>query len=131
MSKIDELRNTTYEDMVGKLNVFKRCALIRPCSFGKTVMSVKLFQNYKKVLFLYPADCIKMMLETRHAAEINKNITFMSYNMLARMSAEEIANLPMYDLIFADEAHRLGGAKTKTAFFLLMNTQDEGTHFVG
>lgn len=47
------------------------------------------------------------------------------------MTDEEIANLPDYDLVFADEAHRLGGEKTKNSFFMLLNTQGEHTQFVG
>ena len=131
MTKIDELRQQTYEDLIAKLHIYHKCALIRPCSFGKTVMAVKLFSKYNKVLFLYPADCIRLMLETRHEENISSRITFMSYNMLARLSDKEIENLPEYDLVFSDEAHRLGGEKTKASFFTLMNTQGENTDFVG
>lgn len=131
MAKIDELRQDTYEDLVMKLNLFQRCALIRHCSFGKTYMALKLFENYKKILFLYPADCIKLMLMTRHSEKLHNNIFFMSYNRLARMSTAEIESLPDYDLIFADEAHRLGGEKTKIAFFTLQTSQRDDTHYVG
>lgn len=130
-TNIESLRQTTFDDLTAKMQIFHKCALIRPCSFGKTVMAVKLFEKYKKVLFLYPADCIRLMLEARHENKIHKNITFMTYNMLARLNNEQIANLPDYDLVFADEAHRLGGEKTKTSFFVLLNTQGENTHFVG
>lgn len=131
MPKINELRKQTFNDLVAKLNAHKKCALIRPCSFGKTVMVTKLFALYQKILFLYPSDCIPLMLKTRHNDKITKHIKFMSYNKIARMTDEEIANLPDYDLVFADEAHRLGGEKTKNAFFTLLTTQDEHTHFVG
>ena len=130
-ANIDELRENTFNDLVAKLNAHKKCALVRPCSFGKTVMATRLFSLYQKVLFLYPSDCIPLMLKTRHKDTINKHIEFLSYNMLARMTDEEIANLPDYDLVFADEAHRLGGEKTKNSFFTLMNTQGEKTQFVG
>ena len=130
-SNIDELRESTFNDLIAKLNAHKKCALIRPCSFGKTVMATRLFSLYQKVLFLYPSDCIPLMLKTRHDDKITEHIKFRSYNKIARMTDEEIANLPDYDLVFADEAHRLGGEKTKNSFFTLMNTQGEHTHFVG
>lgn len=130
-TNIESLRQATFDDLMGKVQLFHKCALIRPCSFGKTVMAVKLFEKYRKVLFLYPADCIRLMLEARHENQIHKNITFMTYNMLARLNEEQIANLPDYDLVFADEAHRLGGEKTKTSFFVLLNSQGESTHFIG
>lgn len=130
-SNIDELRESTFNDLIAKLNAHKKCALIRPCSFGKTVMATRLFSLYQKVLFLYPSDCIPLMLKTRHDDKITEHIKFLSYNKIARMTDEEIANLPDYDLVFADEAHRLGGEKTKNSFFMLLNTQGEHTQFVG
>ena len=79
-TNIDSLRQTTFDDLIGKMRIFHKCALIRPCSFGKTVMAVKLFEKYKKVLFLYPADCIRLMLEARHENSIHKNIIALNHD---------------------------------------------------
>ena len=130
-NKIKELRETTFEDLINKLRAHRKCALIRPCSFGKTVMATKLFERYKNVLFLYPSDCLQSMIKARYQNRLHKNIRFMSYNRLARLTEIDINNLPKYDLIFADEAHCLGAEKTKVSFFYLLMTQNEDTDFVG
>ena len=132
MKTIEQLRYETYIDLKNKLNVFHRCALIRPCGWGKTIMVVnRLLKDYERILFLYPSQGISTMLEYRYEDVSDEKFTRISYNKLARMTPEEIKNLPDYDLVFADEAHCLGGEKVKASFRILLDTQGENTAFVG
>lgn len=118
MSKIDDLRNSTYKDIMQKVQSTGKCAIVRPCSWGKTVMITRIAPHYKKVLYLYPSECIKNSLVERFGKQI-PNVKFMTYSALIRLSEEEMFNM-VYDLVYIDEFHRAGGPKTKIALKKLL-----------
>ena len=60
------IRQKTYEDLMRKLKKYKKCAVIRPTGFGKTWLLASLIFQYKKVLYLYPAEVIRETVENRY-----------------------------------------------------------------
>lgn len=138
---IDDIRDLTKTEVITLLNKHHQCALIRGTGFGKTWTCTEIAHNYGKVLFLYPADIImntakevmgsiieeELDLDDDEVKEIieskiAENVTFMSYCKFARLSIDEITNLAKnYDLIVADECHRLGGPKTKQNYRILID----------
>lgn len=127
MKLIDVRRKETYDNLVDVLKTWHKCMVVRPMSFGKTFMLVKLMSNYKKVLYLYPTNIIKDVVITRYAEQTN-NVEFMSYYALA---TTDVADMKQYDLIIADECHRLGAENTKVKLKQLLAIQDCVFDFVG
>ncbi len=130
MDKVAEVRERTYNDLIDKLDKFGKCALIRCTSFGKTYMMTKLSKRYKKILYLYPLDCVKQMMELQ-ASAAGLNIVYKTYYKLARdsksISKDEYSG---YDLIIADECHRMGARKTRAGVRKVLRL-NKGAHFVG
>lgn len=126
MALIDKLRQQTYEETMELLDKYGKAAIIRPTGFGKTGILAKCIADFKHVLYLYPADVIKdTVLNFWYNGNPNEetgieNTTFMTYAKLARLSEDDMKNHTDIDLIIADECHRLGGAKTKTAMAMLL-----------
>lgn len=77
------------------------------------------------------AETIEMINALSDNTDI-ANCDLMTYAMLIRKSDTELkAMASKYNLIICDEAHRLGGAKTKIAMEKLFNYAPENTDFVG
>ncbi|MCR5670714.1 MAG: DEAD/DEAH box helicase family protein [Butyrivibrio sp.] len=153
-SPLELVRSKTKEDLQKKLKTHGHCAVIRCTGFGKTWLLSDISKDYNSVLYLYPAEIIKQTAiraieatdgssEERYEKAIKKeiddelgygfdyrNIQFMTYAKLARMSKQAIEELPDYDLIIMDELHRIGGDKTKVGAFWLMYYQRQA-HIVG
>jgi len=106
---ISELREETYREVMANLAEQGKCAIVRPCSFGKTILSVRIAKEYGKVLFLCPTYNTKTTMENRYADSI-KNIEFELYCNIARMTDDEISAMKHYDLVIADEMHHAGAA---------------------
>ena len=51
MTKIEKLRESTYQEAVDLLNNFGQCAIIRPTGFGKTGLLTRFIKSgkYKKI----------------------------------------------------------------------------------
>lgn len=134
VSRIEELRERTYNDLVQKLYSKGRCALVRPTGFGKTGILTRLLSGYRKVLFLYPSDVVKAaVLRFYYGDGVSSdatipNVIFMTYMGLINLSKKEMKNLEV-DLIISDECHKLGAKRTSTAMRKLLSVSD--AHFVG
>lgn len=127
-----QIRKKTVEDMKRKLRVFSKCMVVRCTGFGKTVMLAELTAEYRRVLFLYPADIvmetaggvIRSLTGTYDTGQEDSkvgNVSFMSYMKLIRLSDSELKVLGRYyDLIIMDECHRCGAERTGKAIHKLM-----------
>lgn len=129
MTKVEKLRLETFKDLLNKLDKYGKCALIRCTGFGKTVMATKLFSRYTKVLYLYPSDCVKNVVTGRYADDCS-NVEFMTYNWVATRSTGELEEIKGYDLIIADECHRIGAVQTRKNLHTILNKNTKA-HFVG
>ena len=126
MIKIEELRNETYQETKILLKKYHKCAIVRPTGFGKTGILTRLIKDYKKVLYLYPADIIwNSVLNFYYKDEFEKkdtidNVINWTYQMLTVVDKEKLDYLKDVDLVIADECHRIGGVKTRLALKYLM-----------
>lgn len=146
----------TLRDARKLLRKYHKCLIVRPTGFGKTWLLTELIRSYKKVLYLYPSAVIADTVVDRYydleleengqdaepetielysmLKDENKitNCDLMTYAMLVRQSPRKLTSLARkYDLIICDEAHRLGGSKTKSAMERLFAKANENTDFVG
>lgn len=110
-------RIRTYNNVVDLLYRYHKCAVVRPCGFGKTYLAKKLFKRYKKCLYLYPQADAEGLLDINDSLKRDKknknkmgNVTTMTYVALARKTPEQIAEME-YDLVFMDEMQYLGAGK--------------------
>lgn len=151
MNSVIDVRTKTYEDLIEKLNKYKRCAVIRPTGFGKTYLLTNLLSldKYKSILYLYPAQVVKNTvvdryfdnlaeeddavdeetIETYKAMQQIEGVTLMTYNKLVRLNYEQLKD-NKYDLVICDEMHRIGAPKTKRAMSKLIYINRDA-HFVG
>ena len=146
MTKIEEVRRRTYDDVVEKLQQYGKCIIIRPTGYGKTWLLTDLISQYKKVLYLYPAEVIAETVKNRyvalHGSDVDEetvesvnafdkisNVTLMTYAKLIRLTKDDFEAMD-YDCIITDEAHRIGGGKTKIAMSKLMYHCNKA-HFIG
>ncbi len=144
MPSAQTLRKNTKNDLLNKLNIFGKCALVRCTGFGKTYLISELTSKYKSVLYLYPAAVIRdtavavveKISEKKYKEQLSatgfdyRNIDFMTYYKFARLTKDEIQTLSQYDLIIMDECHRLGAPKTKENILRLMNINTHA-HYIG
>lgn len=148
----------TLDDVLSKLHHYHKCMVIRPTGFGKTFLLTELIKHYNKVLYLYPSAVIRDTVVNRYydnlynevsndyideegniidpetidafiALNEIENTTLMTYHKLIRLTDAEFANMN-YDLILFDEAHRIGGPKTKIAVSQLF-AANPNADFVG
>lgn len=133
------------------LDKYRKCILIRPTGFGKTWLLTELVKGFKKVLYLYPSQVVKDTVvgryydlpdqdpddiidpETLEAMQAMGQIPgcdLMTYAKLIRLSDEDIEAMD-YELVVCDEAHRMGGPKTKIACEKLFAELPEKTKFIG
>lgn len=134
------------------LDKYHKCILIRPTGFGKTWLLTELIKSAKKALYLYPSQVIKdtvidryydladdedgesvldpETIETCRAMGQIPGCDLMTYAKLIRLGPDEIAAMG-YDLVMFDEAHRMGGRKTKAACDALFAALPAGTDFIG
>ena len=122
MATIHERRVETFEETLQLLKNYGKVMIIRPMSFGKTVLLIKLMQQYDRVLFLYPTNIIRQ----RVYSSLGDTVDYMSYLALAR----GMFTFGQYNLIVCDECHKLGGEKTAQNLHRLLEAQ-QNCHFVG
>ena len=120
------------------LNKYHRCALIRPCGFGKTYLAKKFFKSpkYNKCLFLYPNSDAKDLPAIK-GNHISKQIDIQTYSWLISQNKKNKIESMDYDLIVFDEMQYIGGDEngkgayeTYKAVTKLINTHPH-THFLG
>lgn len=136
MEPVFEIREHTKNDVLLKLKKHKKCLIIRPTGYGKTFLLTDLINNYKKVLYLYPAAVIADTVKNRYIANNNiseddadmirtaktfSNVTMMTYQKLIRVNTAALTAAD-YDCVIMDEAHRIGGNKTASAISKLMTS---------
>lgn len=139
-TKIEELRDKTYDETIHCLKTYGKCCMIRPTGFGKTGILTRMISDkdngYSHVLYLYPADIIKSaVLHFYYQKKVPKDKTipgarFISYMKLVRMKKPDFEELGPVDLIISDECHKLGGADTMIATQKLLDFFPKA-HFVG
>lgn len=119
MTKVQRLRNETYNEACDLLQMYGQCAIIRPTGFGKTGILTRFIKSgkYKKILYLYPAEVVKNTVLDFYYRNKNKkdtidNVIFMTYMKLTNLSETDIEALQGIDLIICDECHRLGATET-------------------
>lgn len=119
MTKVQRLRNETYNEACDLLQKYGQCAIIRPTGFGKTGILTRFIKSgkYKKILYLYPAEVVKNTVLDFYYGNKNKkdtidNVIFMTYMKLTNLSETDIEALQGIDLIICDECHRLGATET-------------------
>ena len=141
----------TLEDCRRLLDRYGKCFLIRPTGFGKTWLLTELIKGFKKVLYLYPSQVVKdtvvdryfdlpdadpdepldpETIETCKAMGLIEGCTMMTYAKLARLDTDAFGAMD-YELVVCDEAHRMGGAKTKAAADRLFAELPAETKFIG
>lgn len=132
-------QDKTRKDLIEKLNQYGRCLVPRCTGFGKTTMLSKMIPSYRKVLYLYPTEVIKSSVdEFLHknncfvaedgVLEKTFNIEFMTYSKLARLLYHNVHS--GYNLIVADECHRIGAEKTSDMLNVILE-KNPTAHFVG
>ena len=138
------IRTKTEGEVIQKLNTNGKCFLIRPTGYGKTYFLANLTKHYNRVLYLCPnVTIIEKVLDilTKRAHLTKKERKVLSktrvYNQVTLMTFQKLirnvqkGNMPTdYDLIIMDEAHKIGGPKTKDAITWLMNT-NPSAKFIG
>ncbi len=133
------------------LKTYHKCMVIRPTGFGKTWLLTELIKDYKKVLYLYPSAVVRdtvvdryydlpdpnedepldpETVDTYRQISFIPNCTLMTYAKLVRLSKSDFEAMD-FDLVICDEAHRLGGARTKAAMEFLFATLPSTCDFIG
>lgn len=141
----------TLDECARLLDKYKKCFLIRPTGFGKTWLMTELAKSCRKVLYLYPSQVIKDTVVDRYYSlpdsdpdepidpetmEAMKSMgtipgcDLMTYAKLIRLDETDFQNMS-YELVIFDEAHRMGGPKTKLACEKLFAGLDLDTKFIG
>lgn len=126
--KLTKLLNMKYNEAIDGMNKFGKCAIILPTGIGKTKLLARYAKEHphKNIIFLYPNDNVTSALEYHYYDEDFMegleipNVTYMSYNLLARIKEDRIKkNFSNFDVIMADECHRLGGNKVNKKIYTL------------
>lgn len=141
----------TLEDCRRLLDKYGKCFLIRPTGFGKTWLLTELIKDFGSVLYLYPSQIVKdtvvdryfdlpdadpdepldpETIETYKAVGKIEGCTMMTYAKLARLDTDAFDGMD-YGLVICDEAHRMGGTKTKAAAERLFAGLRADTKFIG
>ena len=132
---IEQRRNETYMEAMDLLKQFNKCAIIRPCGFGKTGLCTRALKEYinngKKVLYLYPIDIVrqavlKMYYVSNTVVEDTiPNVTFCTFLKLVSLYKKGSFNFGSIDLIIVDECHAMGAKNTSVALNELLRTYPE------
>ena len=130
--KILELREATYMSARDILNKYGKCAIIRPPGFGKTGILTRMLKGYKKVLYLYPAEVVRSAVldfyygsRSIPADRSIPNVEFMTYTKLVYLTLADMKRMGPYDVIIADECHKLGAMETMRALDMLIEAQPQ------
>lgn len=129
---VNDLRKKTEQEAIADLAKYSKHCIVRPTGFGKTGMLTNILKQYKRVLYLYPTTVIRETvldfyygLDRDESQDSIPNVDFLSYMGLVRMENEDFDKMPKYDLIIADEAHRIGAPKSLIAMFKLLCVQPD------
>ena len=129
---VNDLRKIAEQEAIEGLENYSKFCIIRPTGFGKTGMLTNILKRYDRVLYLYPTTVIKETvldfyygLDRTEEQNFIPHVDFLSYMGLVRMENEDFDKLPKYDLIIADETHRIGAPKSLIAMFKLLGVQPD------
>ena len=161
----DRERKKTLEDLKLKLEKHGKCCVVRGMGFGKTTMVSRLAMSYRRVLFMFPAKIVRMVVDDAIQtlegsddeygvcsgqdeyviedgsirtpdgvlnSDNSSEIVYRTYQMLSMDVLEDEPKLDWFgfDLIVADECHRLGARKAMPAMHRLLKW-NPNAHFVG
>ncbi len=130
----DKLAHETYTEVFKMLSEHKKCMLLRPTGFGKTFLLAHITKQFKKVLYLYPLDIIRLDVKTKYRKIVNTATNFASYRKVVSLYTQDklrlIALVKEYDLVICDEAHMAGAKKTFEALKYIIN-ECKDTNFLG
>lgn len=141
----------TLDECARLLGKYHKCFLIRPTGFGKTWLMTELARAHKNVLYLYPSQVVRDTVVDRYYAlpdpdpdgpvdpetlEAMKAMgqipgcEMMTYAKLIRLDQAALEAMA-FDLVIFDEAHRMGGPKTKLACEKLFASLPDTAKFIG
>lgn len=130
-SKIKE----TYDEAVKMLKSCGKCVIIRPTGFGKTFIMANIAKKYKKVLYIYPTEIIKIDIKETYSDVMPASTAYMTYSTLGNMGRDgdlDAIRNAGYDLVILDELHCAGGNLRRKAFEeLLPYFEENGVHLLG
>ena len=133
MTKIEEIRKKTYDDMIRILEADNRCAMIRPTGFGKTGLLTKLIKSkkYQSILYVYPAFVVKDAVLHFYYGKVMTNVLdipnveFMTMAKFSRLETADIKKFGYYDVAIFDECHKIGGEKFSENLDLLLDERPD------
>lgn len=112
MRTLQEIQQSTYNEMCDCLNRYGMCCVERPTGFGKTKLFMDYARNHptQKHLYIYDVNSVVADITKKYAPQ---NVVFLSYAAISRKKAAQdvmklICSYPWGSLMF-DEAHLLGG----------------------
>lgn len=129
---IEQKREETYREASDLLNQFQKCAIVRPCGFGKTGLCTKFLNEYisegKHVLYLYPSEVVKTAVLRMYYSIFAKkkeektipNVTFCTFMKLVSQYKRDKLDFGIVDLIIVDECHAMGAENTSNALKMLL-----------
>ena len=130
-----DLKPHNVETIKNILEIYKtsnKCCAIQATGTGKTFLILRLLEIYNDegksaVIFAPNREIIKQTKKRMKKFGLN-NATFYTYQKLARMTDEEIADIEA-DLIVCDELHRTGAKTWGQKFEVLVNSHPDSKVF--
>ena len=131
----NDLKPHNVETIKNILEIYKtsnKCCAIQATGTGKTFLILRLLEIYNDegkvaVIFAPNREIIKQTKKRMKKFGLN-NATFYTYQKLARMTDEEIADIEA-DLIVCDELHRTGAKTWGQKFEVLVNSHPDSKVF--
>ena len=131
----NDLKPHNVETIKNILEIYKtsnKCCAIQATGTGKTFLILRLLEIYNDegksaVIFAPNREIIKQTKKRMKKFGLN-NATFYTYQKLARMTDEEIADIEA-DLIVCDELHRTGAKTWGQKFEVLVNSHSDSKVF--
>lgn len=134
-------RHKTLLHTLRVLDRYRRCAVVRPCGFGKTVINMRIFESprYRKCLYLSPkkekSEYIERKVEKLRRQ--GKTVKVRTYSWLRNLSDDQLKKAD-FDIVCFDECHNIGGDYTeekgaKETFLAVQKLMmyHPNTHFLG
>lgn len=108
INKQKQIINKTKDDLLQKLNINNKCAVIRPTGFGKTQMCVEMTKG-KSYIYLCPNNPIRqdILLRYPHMKE-ERIVTYQELYSAVSDDTNIVSLFGDVELIILDELHRTG-----------------------
>ena len=137
---ITDARNQTSHEVQLMLQNYKKCCLVKPCSFGKTYMAAGIALMYHAVVIITTASAYRSSIQPKYPSldeDKHGTVKFVSYYSLARnpeKSLGEIHKAVKHHtgnmLVILDEIHRGGAIGVARSIMKLMETYPNA-HYLG